>query len=221
MTTKIINPGRIDAYKNPYRNYTVPIFAKIEYNKGKLSISGVIGPRSSGNCAGSCGQFIMSFKEYDHRGYHSIDDIILATGWTRETLIKFFDLWDRWHLNDLKAGCEHQRAMGWDKVLLDDSKPKSHDNMAAWKYPESWKNKAARFLYDNNILWVHIPKQIKKKLKLFSLATKDTHPRGVLCKPCPVCGYKYGTSWKSEEVPQSVIDFLFALPDTTITPAWV
>lgn len=21
-------------------------------------------------------------------------------------------------------------------------------------------------------------------------------PRGILCKPCPVCGYKYGTAWK-------------------------
>jgi hypothetical protein len=23
------------------------------------------------------------------------------------------DLWDRWHLNDMRAECEHQRALGW------------------------------------------------------------------------------------------------------------
>lgn len=49
----------------------------------------------------------------------------------------------------------------------------------------------------------------------------DEHPDGILCKPCPVCGYKYGTSWLMEEVPEDVIDWLFALPDTTVKPAWV
>lgn len=45
--------------------------------------------------------------------------------------------------------------------------------------------------------------------------------RGILCKPCPVCGYKYGTAWQLEEVPRDVIDWLFALPDTPKSPAWV
>ena len=45
----------------------------------------------------------------------------------------------------------------------------------------------------------------------------DKHPS----EPCPTCGYKFGTAWKSEQVPQSVIKFLNALPESTKTPAWV
>jgi hypothetical protein len=29
----------------------------------------------------------------------------------------------------------------------------------------------------------------------------DEHPAGILCKPCPVCGYKYGTAWLYREIP--------------------
>ena len=36
----------------------------------------------------------------------------------------------------------------------------------------------------------------------------EEHPEGLLCRPCPVCGYRYGTSWVREEVPQDVIDWL-------------
>lgn len=41
----------------------------------------------------------------------------------------------------------------------------------------------------------------------------ENHPEGLLTKPCPVCGYKYGTAWRKRELPQSVIDFLAGLPD--------
>ncbi len=49
----------------------------------------------------------------------------------------------------------------------------------------------------------------------------DENEAGILGKPCPVCGYKYGTAWQTEEVPQNVIDWLFALPDSRRKPAWV
>lgn len=47
------------------------------------------------------------------------------------------------------------------------------------------------------------------------------HPDGILCKPCPVCGYKYGAEWKKESVPTDVLDFLAKLPDADTKPAWV
>ena len=49
----------------------------------------------------------------------------------------------------------------------------------------------------------------------------DEHPEGILTKPCPVCGYKYGTTWKTEQVPEEVLQFLYNLPDSTKDPAWV
>lgn len=107
---KIINPGKINVYGTRKSNIFCRIQTK-ETDKGlALSIAGVIGPRSNGNAAGGCGQIIMEFKEYDRRGYSTLDDITLAKGWSADMLKKFFDIWDRWHLNDLNAGCEHQEA---------------------------------------------------------------------------------------------------------------
>ena len=28
------------------------------------------------------------------------------------------------------------------------------------------------------------------------------HPDGLLCRPCPVCGYKYGTEWRYMPIPE-------------------
>lgn len=39
------------------------------------------------------------------------------------------------------------------------------------------------------------------------------HPDGLLGKECPVCGYKYGTTWITIPLPNSVIEFLERLPD--------
>jgi hypothetical protein len=33
----------------------------------------------------------------------------------------------------------------------------------------------------------------------------EEHPDGLLCKPCKVCGYKYGSEWKREEIPAEVL----------------
>lgn len=86
------------------------IFARIQFADGKLSITGVIEPMANGNSRGSAGQCIMSFKEYDWRGYQSVADITPAPGWTPELVKRFFDAWDRWHLNDMKAGTPAQEA---------------------------------------------------------------------------------------------------------------
>jgi hypothetical protein len=57
--------------------------------------------------------------------------------------------------------------------------------------------------------------------KMAGWVTPDEHPEGLLCKPCPVCGYQYGSAWNKEKVPGDVLDWLYSLPDTKITPAWV
>lgn len=82
------------------RSYSV--YAHITLKSGALSITGVEGPLSSGNCLGSCGQIVASRPS-----------IAPAPGWTRRGIAEFWATWDRWHLNDMRAGCEHQRALGW------------------------------------------------------------------------------------------------------------
>ena len=80
------------------RSYSV--FAKIKYEDGRLSITGVEGPLPSGNCLGSCGQIIMSKPKIEN----------LALGWHRTKLSWFWAAWDKWHLNDMQAGSPAQIA---------------------------------------------------------------------------------------------------------------
>ena len=49
---------------------------------------------------------------------------------------KIMLLWDKYHLNDMQAGCIHQEAEQWNKILLDPGKPATQDNMAIWTYPD-------------------------------------------------------------------------------------
>ena len=143
MTQETVKPFkkscRLGTTKVGKRNGSV--YVKIEWDGKSLSITGVVGPLPSGNALGSCGHF-----------EHPIQIETYAQGWTAWEIQKLWALWDRWHLNDMRAGCEHQRALGWTKY--------------------------------------------------------DDHPS----EPCPTCGYKYGTAWLTEEVPQDVLEWLAELP---------
>lgn len=147
---KTIQPFSLDKHK---------VYVFIEIKEGELSMSGVVGPKKNGDCR-SCGQIILSFKEYDERGSWSLADVEphITGGWNALLVKTLMDTWDQWRLNHLRAGCEHQRKLGW----------KSYDE----------------------------------------------HP----AEPCPTCGYKYGTQWLKEELPQEVINFLATLPESGPAP---
>lgn len=160
------------------------VYCKITWADGRLSISGVEGPMRNGNCKGSCGQIKgTKIKEY-------------APEWSAELVQRFYDTWEHWHLNDMRAGCEHQRAGEWSGRPIDPNKPlNAYGKFFEGQKQDSW----------NMLAWVRA----------------DEYPDGLLSKPCPVCGYKYGTAWLKEEVPQDVIDFLFSLPENDGKPAWI
>lgn len=162
------------------------VWAKIEWNDGRLSITGVEGPRSNGDAKGGSGQIVG--HEWDITDY--------CEGWDAELVAKFRAAWDRWHLNDMRAGCAHQRAEGWNERPIDPSKPTTaYGNHIPGKRSSTW----------NMLVWVR----------------PDEHPEGLLTKPCPTCGYKYGTAWLHEDVPEDVLAFLAGLPTPTSKPAWV
>ena len=76
------------------------VFAKIEFSATRLSITGVEGPKSNGDCRGSCGQIVMHdwrISEY-------------APGWSQALETRFREVWERWHLNDMRSGSPAQRA---------------------------------------------------------------------------------------------------------------
>jgi hypothetical protein len=197
MTRKhIIHPGDVDIYGRGFK----PVFIAIEYGNemnttrlDNLSITGVEGPKANGDAWGSCGQIGGGggFREGDGL---KIDR--LAPGWTREMVDRLDEIWSAWHGNDMRAGCEHQRAQGWNRRPIDPDKPlASYGKHFDGQRSNSW----------NMLTWVR----------------PDEHPDGLLTKECEVCGYKYGTAWLNEPVPDDVLDWLFALPAATKTPAWV
>ena len=231
--TKIVRLGMREIYKDKRAS----VYCKIEFDGKKLSISGVEGPLRGGNAIGSCGQIDM------HLGVGA--DITPAPEWTSDKIAAFLAIWERWHLNDMRAGCEHQRA-AWEPekkltlvtwrltsdALTQQTKVKrevdemirehgSLDKLAPWthmiyKAPfEITLPAGSRFDYDE------LYKEHKREEKTAGWVYPSEHPEGLLTKPCDVCGYKYGSAWLHEDVPADVITWLFALPDTDVQPAWV
>lgn len=237
---KIVNPCMCDVYRGKSRG-----FVKIEYDGSRLSISGVIGPVSNGGATGSCGQCVDEIREGT-----PID------GWDREMLNKLCDIWDRWHLNDMRPCCKHQRELGWMELagkqvtlynyrLTTESMRKKKD---AEEAALTALRKGRTFTpTDVQVTYATLPYSIKTYEKMSGEAAEryepkkpiflgdsgptetkslgwlrpEEHPDGILGKPCPVCGYKYGTAWKKEEVPEEVIEWLFSLPGAKVRPAWI
>jgi len=165
------------------------VYAQIQYEGTRLSITGVVGPTTKGDAA-SCGQIIGSTWEI--REY--------APGWDADLEARFRQTWKAWHLNDMRPGCEHQRAPAdgrepWSERRIDTSKPKDRYGLHfVGQRTASW----------NMLGWVR----------------RDEHPLGLLGEPCPTCGYKYGTAWLSEDVPAEVIEFLMSLPSASAPKGW-
>lgn len=90
--TKVVNPG--------VTRDSGHLWAKITFIDGKLSITGVEGPKSNGNARGSCGQIVM--HDWDLKEY--------STGWDANKVEAFRRFWDQWHLNDCTAGSPAQEA---------------------------------------------------------------------------------------------------------------
>ena len=106
--SKVIRPGtiKVDSVRR------VPIFCKIEIREnGELSITGVEGPRTNGDCFGSCGQIEMHLSEPG-----GLDTFEPAEGWTLERFQEFLKVWDKWHLNHMKPYDEEMEAAGWPEL---------------------------------------------------------------------------------------------------------
>jgi len=117
--TKVVRLGTTSEYSSrPYSAY-----CKIEYKDGNLSLTGVEGPTRDGNCKGSCGQISQpTIAQF-------------APEWDQEKLDLFFATWDRWHLNDMRAG-----SMAQEQFL--------RDNPVSYQYPESHYEVASKALAD-------------------------------------------------------------------------
>lgn len=88
-----------------------------------------------------------------------------AKGFTQEMVCKLYHTWERWHLNDMRAGTLTQEAA-----------------------VREWCGRGNTYDYD----------RVCNYLKSIGLLYDE--------------GYKYGSSWLKEEVPDDVLEWLFTLP---------
>jgi hypothetical protein len=189
-------------------------------------------------------------KRYTSRELYGVEaeNMQLVEPWTLENWYKFLEFWHVYHLNDMQAGCEHQQAAGLtDKTLTIahyklNSETSQRQSKIEDDIKQQFKIKTAATLTteEKNIYnlpyFLEIPagedypepEHVKKfyafdktEEKTAGWLSQEEHPEGELSKPCPVCGYKYGTTWLKKELPAEVVDFLAALPETKKTPAWV
>ena len=165
--TKIIRLATTSRYER-----VCSIFCKIEFKDGKLSISGVEGPLKSGNAIGSCGQIEMHLKDEQ-------PSLTPVNGIDRATMAKFFNVWDRWHLNDMKAGDDEQEQFLRDNPMSKES----------YSYPKSYYDAACAHLaahglnphngYSYGHAWKHedVPAEVLEFLQ--SLPDTDVQPAWV------------------------------------------
>lgn len=126
---------------------------------------------------------VVSGKLYNHGKLQS-------SGQNLEEIAKLFpddpqvqvivSVWRKYHLNDMQAGCVHQRLLGWEKMPIDPRKPSSSYGL-------------------------HFEGQRQPSWNLLGWVDASEHPQGLLSKPCPICGYKYGTAWKKKDIPEEII----------------
>lgn len=118
--TKLLRPGLVDVgYGDTPKLRSV--FVTVAYTDGRLSLSGVEGPTANGDALGSSGQCSdLAVVDY-------------APGWTAEMVDRLRAEWERWHLNDMRAGSPAQEA--WLRA-----------NPVKATYPESHYDKASEAL---------------------------------------------------------------------------
>ena len=131
------------------------VFAKIDWDGTRLSITGVEGPKRNGDCWGGCGQVVMHADEW-----------IAGADFTAPQLARFIELWNRWHLNDMCAGSPAQREFLREHPVTA-TWPESHLDKARSALREAW-------LYSYGTAWLteSIPDEVLAELLSLPESTK-------------------------------------------------
>lgn len=138
------------------------------------------------------------------------------------------ELWKLYHLNDMHAECVHQAELGWQKlankeVLLHTFMLKNEVFTSQRKLEKCVVRNAIMgdapglTEEERKVLGLKISitshmdvlpedvttyyKHESSEKKTLGWLRESEHPEGLLCRPCPVCGYRYGTSWNFFEIP--------------------
>ena len=147
---------------------------------------------------------------------------------TAPEFVQIFRLWKMYHLNDMHPECEHQNALGWTAKAgesvtiyeytqttesITEKNRLERDILQAAREGRTYQTTPHEQLllglsYSYKTHAETLPEEIGKYYKLRKTEQKllgwlhpSDHPDGILCKPCPVCGYKYGSAWNYQPIP--------------------
>ncbi len=112
------NPTRAD----------VTVDAQIDAD-GELHMVGEARRKRASDCD-QAGQMQDTIRKWVEAG-----ELDYAPSWDADRVRRMLDTWDRWHLNHLRAGCEHQRALGWASY---DEHPSEPCPVCGYKYGTAW-----------------------------------------------------------------------------------
>lgn len=223
-------------------------YEKKQDDKYVLSITGVVGPSANGGALGSCGQICMSaLADIDEVSpapkwdksmisqfmqiwdtWH-LNDMNAATpemkeaGWLEQAKKEIFlysfamTRANRNRMADISSKIE-RAALNDEAVTLSDEekrllKSPFYKDIYAYELPEApeFMEQAKDFRNDY--------KAFRIERKTLGWVRPDEHPDGLLGRMLK--GKGYGSAWYYEPVPDDVLVWLKALPDTDKMPAWI
>jgi hypothetical protein len=159
---RVVNPGTVDTGQS--RPQRATLFVTIEWSDGRLSITGVEGPRSNGNCSGSAGQCIGA-----------LDDVAPAPSWNQTMIGRLRKIWNRWHLNDMRAGTIDQESHL--RTLTFPGYPVNHYDWASAELAKAGLNPDGGYRYGSSWLREDVPADVLDWL--YRLPASDRpHPWG-------------------------------------------
>lgn len=173
MTTVPIAEPTIDAFTKvvrPGAGADGPVYVKIGWDGRRLSISGVEGPMRNGDCRGGAGQItdaLTTLKSY-------------AAGWSRELAEHLAEVWQRWHLNDMRACCEHQRDWPVKEHIAVGNQTKARGWVRTDEHPDGLLAEPCKVCgYRYGSAWLHeeVPADVLEFLK--ALPDTDRQPAWV------------------------------------------
>lgn len=159
---------------------------------------------------------------------------------------EIYRLWKLYHLNDMHPECEHQAELGWRETAKKEVEIYHFClNYEAYRKRIEIKDKVVAAavagesfllpLDERNLLnskfflktfSEELPQTIaplykleKTERKMLGWLSEADHPEGILSKPCPVCGYKYGSAWKYFPIPEDDEKIILHLLKTGEVPA--
>lgn len=228
MTTKrTFSFGKIDYLGHGRKDCAVEVtmeYREDDDGKKELSICGDIWSTCHTDiyCGGQC---LDTIAEYVHSPLFK----------------RLYRLWKLYHLNGMHPECVHQHELGWHELAkkevpmyifaLNSDALREREEIRRYVMgllrstgtvsvtPEARKclNLEYRITSPVNSLSPDLAplyKLERTENRTLGFLRPDEHPEGLLEKPCPVCGYKYGSGWNHFPISEEDEKLIYELLDT-------